>query len=432
MSKPHGRSADLAHRAQALTPGGVHSNVRLSAPRTVFEYGKGAWLYDVDGNDYVDYLLGQGPMFLGHAPEVVSKAVTEAVHRGSVFGGQHVLENTAAELVLATLGWADQVRFALTGTEANQLALRLARAATGRRRFLRFEGHYHGWLDNVLAQTAAGRQAPASAGQLESHLADSIAVPFNDPDSVSHALSDHGDDVAAIIVEPVMCNNGVIEPEAGYLEELRRLATLHGAILVFDEVITGFRIDAAGAVGRLGVAPDLATYGKAMAGGWPVSALAGRAELMKLIGSPGVNHSGTFNSNMPGMAAVAATLTQLREPGIYDQVSRHGSEVQRGLLEVAASREVPMRVQGLPMAFHLSFGQHSPAQSYADLDTIDLKRYVEFAHTLAEHGIWAATRGVWYVSTAHDDVALKAVLERFDSALASFCAAPEAGAAPER
>jgi glutamate-1-semialdehyde 2,1-aminomutase len=414
------RSQELNRRAEQLTPGGVHSNVRLSSPRVAFDRGKGAWLFDVDGNDYVDYLLGQGPMFLGHAPEEVNHAVVDALNRGSVFGGQHALENTALELMLDTLGWADQARFGLTGTEADQLALRLARAATGRRRFLRFEGHYHGWLDNVLSKTVNGSSVVASAGQLPSHLSDSVVVPFNDPAALSQALDGHGPDIAAIILEPVMCNNGVIPPEAGFLEEVRRLADAHGSVLVFDEVITGFRVAPAGAVGRFGVTPDLATYGKAMAGGWPVSAVAGRAELMSLISPEGVNHSGTFNSYMAGMAAVTSSLTQLREPGVYERLSDHGKQVQRGLVEVAAARDVPMRVQGLPMAFHLSFGDHDPVRSYDELQRVDLGRYADFAHVLAAHGIWVAPRGVWYVSTAHGQGELDAVLERFDTALAAF------------
>lgn len=413
------RSAEFARHAAALTPGGVHSNVRLTAPRITFERGKGPWLFDVDGNDYVDYLLGQGPMFLGHAPEELNDAVSQALQQGSVFGGQHILENNAAELMLDSLSWADQVRFGLTGTEADQMALRLARAATGRRRFLRFAGHYHGWLDNVLTSWAGGEPAPASAGQLPSHLQDSVTVPFNDTGTLARTLGEQGDEIAAIILEPVMCNNGVIAPEPGFLEAVRRLADEHGAVLIFDEVITGFRVGLSGAAGRFGVIPDLATYGKALAGGWPVSAVAGKAEVMGLIGGDGVNHSGTFNAYMPGMAAVIGSLTQLREEGAYDRLNEHGTGLQQGLLEVAAGRGVPMRVQGLPMAFHLSFGEHEPVRSHAELQRLDLARYASFSHVLAEHGVWVAGRGVWYVSTAHGPAELDAVLERFDAALAN-------------
>jgi glutamate-1-semialdehyde 2,1-aminomutase len=356
-------------------------------------------------------------MFLGHSPEDVNQAVVEALHRGSVFGAQHALENTALELMLDTLSWADQARFGLTGTEADQLALRLARAATGRRRFLRFEGHYHGWLDNVLSKTVDGAAVAASAGQLSSHLDDSLVAPFNDPATLSRALEEHGHDVAAIILEPVMCNNGVIPPDAGFLAEVRQVADAHGAVLIFDEVITGFRLGPSGAVGQYGVTPDLATYGKAMAGGWPVSAIAGRADLMSMIGVDGVNHSGTFNSYMAGMAAVTSSLTQLRRPGVYERLSEHGTQLQQGLLDVAAARGIPMRIQGLPMAFHLSFGDHEPVRSYAELQRVDLGRYAEFAHVLAAHGVWVAPRGVWYVSTSHGQSELNAVLERFDGAL---------------
>ncbi len=417
LTRPRTRSEELAARARELTPGGVHSNVRMAGPKVCVERGAGAWLWDVDGNDYVDYLLGQGPMFLGHAPAAVNAAVTQALQRGSVFGAQHVLENAAGEILLDTLGWAEQVRFGLSGTEADQAALRLARAATGRRKFLRFEGHYHGWLDNVLSTFADGQALPASAGQLASHLADSVVVPFNDVTALQSALDEHGSDIAAIILEPMMCNNGAIPPRDGFLNDVRWLADKHGAVLIFDEVITGFRISPNGAVGRYGVTPDLATFGKAMAGGWPVSALAGRADLMGLIGTGEVNHSGTFNSSVPATAAVIAALTQLRDDPPYERIADHGTRLQAGLAEVAARHGVPLNIHGLPMAFHVSFAEPQLVQSYADLKGLDLPRYNAFVRVLAQHGVWVAGRGIWYVSAAHTDRELTVVLERFDTAL---------------
>ncbi len=415
-----GGSAELAAAAARLTPGGVHSNVRLTSPQVHFDRGEGAWLFDVDGNDYVDYLLGQGPAFLGHAPAEVVRAVADAAGRGTVFGAQNALEGQAAELMLDSLGWAEQVRFGLTGTEADQAALRVARAATGRTRFLRFEGHYHGWLDNVLARTEQGRSVPASKGQLPTGLAESVVVPFNDAAAVGAAVREHGDDLAAIILEPVMCNNGVIAPEPGFLAEVRRLATEHGIVLIFDEVITGFRLGLSGAVGSFGVQPDLATYGKALAGGWPVSALAGRADLMGLIGAGGVNHSGTFNAYLPGVAAVVAALTVLRDTDPYQRVAEHGSELQRGLREIAAELDVPLTVQGLPMAFHVSFGRQSQLRSYADLAALDLDGYAKFTHVLARRGVWAASRGVMYVSAAHGERELQTTLDRYRAALRAW------------
>ncbi|WP_166354903.1 aspartate aminotransferase family protein [Phytoactinopolyspora limicola] len=410
------RSAELGRRARDITPGGVHSNVRLAGPMVFFERGAGAWLFDVDGHTYVDYLLGQGPNFLGHAPARVNQAVADAARRGSVFGAQHVLENRAGELFLDTVAWAERVRFGLTGTEADQAALRLARAATGRTKFVRFEGTYHGWLDNVLVANVAGVNAPASAGQLAHHLDDTYFVPYNDADALAAALALH-DDVAAVVVEPVMCNSGAIPPRPGYLERVRQLCDQHGVVLIFDEVITGFRVALGGAAERFGVTPDLAVYGKAMAGGWPVSALAGRAALMDMFARD-VNHSGTFNSSMAACAAVIETLTILREDPPYARLEAFGSTLMDSIQELGAKHGLPVRTQGLPMAFHVSFGDPEPIHEHAGLARLDLGRYARFAKTLVRHGLWVAGRGIWYVSTRHGDDELTVTLERLDAALA--------------
>ncbi|WP_166355656.1 aspartate aminotransferase family protein [Phytoactinopolyspora limicola] len=412
------RSSELRAGAVSITPGGVHSNVRLAGPPVFFERGQGAWLYDADGNDYVDYLLGQGPNFLGHAHAAVNDAVASAVRRGTVFGAQNVLENEAGELFLDSVGWADRVRFGVTGTEMDQAALRLARAATGRTKFVRFEGTYHGWLDNVLVTTVDGAPAPVSAGQLAHYLADSYVVPYNDAEALRALLAEH-DDVAAVILEPVMCNSGAIEPRSGYLDEVRRLCDQHGVVLIFDEVITGFRLALGGAAERFAVTPDLAVYGKAIAGGWPVAALAGKASLMDMFAG-GVNHSGTFNSSVPACAAVTAALTVLREDPPYKRVEEHGTRLMDGIRQLGAARGLPLRVQGLPMAFHVSFGDPEPIYDYAGLARIDLARYARFADTLVDHGVWVAARGIWYVSAAHGETELATALERFEAALSDL------------
>ncbi|NED97887.1 aminotransferase class III-fold pyridoxal phosphate-dependent enzyme [Phytoactinopolyspora alkaliphila] len=414
------RSAELGARAVGITPGGVHSNVRLAGPGVFFERGEGAWLFDADGNDYVDYLLGQGPNFLGHAPAVVNNAVAGAARRGSVFGAQHSLENEAGELFLDSVGWAERVRFGVTGTEVDQAALRLARAATGRSKFVRFEGTYHGWLDNMLVTTVDGVTGPASAGQLAHHLDDTYFLPYNDIAALSATLAER-DDVAAVIAEPVMCNSGAIVPRDGYLQQVRQLCDRHGVVLIFDEVITGFRLALGGAAERFGVTPDLGVYGKAMAGGWPVAALAGKAELMDMFAG-GVNHSGTFNSSVPACAAVTAALTALREDPPYKRVEDHGAKLMAGIRELGASHGVPVRVQGLPMAFHVSFGDPDQVWDYAGMARLDQVRYARFAEVLVDHGVWVAPRGIWYVSAAHSERELEVVLQRFEAALGDFVA----------
>lgn len=405
-------SGALRLRAVARVPGGVHSNVRLDGPATFIKRARGAWLYSVDGDDYVDYLLGQGPNFLGHAPEFLTSAVYDASREGLIYGGQGELEVRAAEILCEALGWADMVRFGVTGTEAVQAALRLARAVTGRSRVIRFEGHYHGWLDNLLIAKNGESWGTASAGQLASHLDDFTILPWNDADLLAQVLDQEGDQVAAVIMEPVMINTGVIEPQPGYLERVRRLCSQHGIVLIFDEVISGFRLGPGGAVGRFGVVPDLATYGKAIGGGYPVSALVGGSKLMRRLGTGEVNHAGTFNASVPAMAALIATLERLRDNPPYAAIGEHGRQLMDGIRGISEELGEPLRVEGLPMAFHVSFGDNV-ITDHRSLQRLDLARYADLANALVQHGIWVARRGVWYVSAAHGPGELDEALTRF-------------------
>jgi glutamate-1-semialdehyde 2,1-aminomutase len=409
-------SERMSSAARRILPGGVDSNVRLDGAALFFARGEGAWLWDVDGHDYVDYLLGQGPAFLGHAPRPVIEAVSEAVRNGMVFGAQHPLELDAAERFLRVLGWPGMVRFGSSGTEMVQAALRLARAATGRRRVIRFEGHYHGWLDNVHVSIGPHGALPASAGQLAEHLRELVVLPWNDLGAVEEVMAAEGHDVVAVIMEPMMINAGAIEPRPGYLEGVRDLCDRHGTILVFDEIITGFRIALGGAAERYGVVPDLATYGKAMAGSWPVAALAGRADLMERFGSGEVTHAGTFNANVMGMAAVDATLLVLESEPPYERLRLIGGGLIEGLRELGERHSLPLHVQGLPMAFHVSFGTQD-ATDHRTLQALDAARYRALAERLVEAGVWVARRGVWYLSAAHGPREVEVTLERVESAL---------------
>jgi glutamate-1-semialdehyde 2,1-aminomutase len=419
-----GRSSQLsdqwAARAAMRLPGGVNSNVRLDGPSLFFERGQGAWLWDVDGYDYVDYLLGQGPAFLGHAPEPILAAVTEASRRGMVFGAQHQLEVEAAELLCDNLGWPDMVRFGSSGTEVVQAALRVARAATGRTKFLRFEGHYHGWLDNVLMVYGREGPSPASEGQLARHLDDCIVIGWNDLDALEAVLESRGSELAAILMEPMMLNAGAIEPRPGYLEGVRSLCDRYGVVLIFDEIITGFRLAAGGAAERYGVIPDLATFGKAMAGGWPVGALVGRGELMKPIGTKKVNHSGTFNANVMSSAAVVATLQVLKEDPPYERIERITADLTKGLHEVAEENSIPLRIQGVPGAFHASLSATDvEVCEYRDLDRLDAHGYLDLADRMIASGIWVSGRGIWYLSSRHGEREVEVTLDRCREAFAA-------------
>lgn len=415
-------TASWIARAERVIPGGVSSNVRLTAPRRFFTRGSGARLWDVEGREYVDYLLGQGPAFLGHAHPAVTKAVADATASGMVYGAQHPLEVLAAERFLQAVTWADQVRFGVSGTESDQAALRLARAATGRRRVLRFAGTYHGWLDNVLIDYRNGT-APASAGQPEDALGDWIVIPYNDPAALRAAFAEHADQIAAVIAEPVMCNNGVIAPIDGFLQLLRDACTSAGTVLIFDEVITGFRLALGGAAEYYGVTPDLAVYGKALAGGWPVSALAGRRELMSRFATGGVNHSGTFNASVMAAAAVVATLDVLVTHPPYARIRAHGSALMTNLIALGDKHGIRLRVQGLPAAFHVGIAtdptdNNEPITDYAGLARLNLDRYAELASLFAKQGLWVAGRGVWYVSAAHTDDDAHDALAAVDTVLA--------------
>ncbi|HZQ81007.1 MAG TPA: aspartate aminotransferase family protein [Gaiellaceae bacterium] len=418
--RPLSRSRRLDKRARKVIPGGVNSNVRLESPPVTFSHGRGAWLWDVDGNDYVDYLLGQGAAFLGHGAREVVDAVQQASRGGLVYGSRHALEFEAAELLCSTVRWPEMVRFGSTGSEMVQAAIRVARAATSRPRFVRFEGHYHGWFDNVLVAPGTDATTPASAGQPADALAASILLPWNDLASVEHAFERYRDEIAAVLMEPMMLNAGAIVPRPQYLAGVRELCDRHDAILIFDEVITGFRLALGGAADRFGVFPDLAVYGKALGGGWPAAALAGRADIMSLFGTREVNHSGTFNGNVMAMAAVRASLLALRNDPPYARIERLGSRLADELRRLGGELSLPLNVQGLPVALHVSFGPGEEIVDARGLEACDSARYRRFAEALAEAGVWVAARGIWYLSAAHAERELDVTVERVAAALATL------------
>ena len=415
-----GASQEWVARAAKVLPGGVSSNVRLAVHDTVFARASGPRLYDLQGRDYIDYLLGQGPAFMGHAHPEVNRAVAAAVGDGMDYGAQSTHESEATEKLLAAIGWADMARLGVSGGESDHGALRLARGATGRRLVIRFAGLYHGWYDNVLMAWDGNTGGVASKGQYPDQLADWIVLPYNDLAAAEAAFAERGDEIAAVILEPMVCNSGALMPVPGFLEGLRELCTRNGSVLIFDEVITGFRLARGGAAERYGITPDLAVYGKALAGGWPVSALAGRRELMELLGTGEINHSGTFNASVMASAAVSATMDWLTTHDPYPGLEQWGTRLMDGLAEVGRELGTNLHVQGLPMAFHLSFADtDEPAVDNLTLSAMDLARYARFATDLAEAGIWAAGRGIWYVSTTHGESELDETLSRFRTALQS-------------
>jgi glutamate-1-semialdehyde 2,1-aminomutase len=417
------RQTELQERALQALAGGVSSNTRLLNPHLIIDHGRGCRIWDADGREYIDYLLGQGPNFLGYAhPRVVEKVV-EAQRAGVIYAATHPLEITAAERLLAALVWPETVRFGSSSTEMVQAALRIARAATGRRRIIQFYGHYHGWMDNIHVRRDGNKAVPFSKGQLPEALADNIVIPWNDVVALERAFAEHADEIAAVIMEPVMLNAGSIVPADGYLQYARDLCSKRGAVLVFDETITGFRVALGGAAARYAVTPDLAVYGKAMAAGYPCAALVGSRALFAGVADGSVTHAGTFNGNVIAASAVVASLDELERDGVYDQVEAIGAAVMDGLRELASSHGIALHLQGLPMAFHASFNPSgSTMDSYDDLLALDSARYGTLATVLIEHGVWVAYRGIWYVSVAHGSADVAETLERTDVAFGAWTA----------
>jgi glutamate-1-semialdehyde 2,1-aminomutase len=420
-----GRQQALQDRARAALAGGVSSNTRLLNPLLIAERAAGCRLWDADGTEYIDYLLGQGPNFLGYAhPRVVEKVIA-AQRDGVIFAATHVREIEAAERMLDALGdWAQTMRFGSSSTEMVQAAIRMARAATGRTVVLRFNGHYHGWVDTIFSRDGGPQAAPASPGQAESALREVLTIEWNDAQAFECAVASRGDDVAAVIMEPIMINSGVIEPAPGYLETVRRICEQRGIVLIFDETISGFRLALGGAAQRYGVHPDLAIYGKAMAAGYPCAAIAGRRDLFAQVATGAVTHAGTFNGNVIAAAAVLASLDELASGEVYQRVGEVGTALMAALRACAADGMPGLRLQGLPMAFHASFGaEDEPFTSYGQLKQRDQERYARFAVALFGQGVWVARRGIWYVSAAHTQADVTETVDRVRAAIKVFTAA---------
>lgn len=408
-------------RAQRSLCAGVSTSMRrMARPYPLYFYrGEGPRIFDVDGNSHLDYTLAWGPLILGHAPAPVVSAVERHLARGFTFGAQHDLEFEVAERLTRIIPCADLVCYANSGTEIVQVALRLARAATGRSRFLKFEGHYHGWDDSVLVsyhpEADAARKAdsapiPVGSGQ-RPHYHDALIAEWNDRSAVERLFESHGGELAAVICEPLLCNSGCISPEPGFLEFLRQITRDNESLLIFDEVITGFRLSLQGAQGHYGVTPDLATYAKAVGGGMPLSVLAGKQQFMSLIAEGKVVHAGTLNGNPPALAAANATLDILEQDNgaIYQSIWRNGERLRCGLEGLLREAGLNVVTSGGGPVFHVSF-MESAARNYRETLAADRALYADFALALLDEGVLALPDGRWYVSAAHQEKEIEETL----------------------
>ncbi|HEY8474177.1 MAG TPA: aspartate aminotransferase family protein [Natronosporangium sp.] len=415
----------LYQAACRVIAGGVSSDIRRSSsdrPPLYVDRAYGSRLWDVDGNEYVDYVLGQGPLLFGHSHPAIIEAVSRQLARGQVYSAQHPLEVTVAELVCELVPCAELVRFNSVGSEAVQAAWRLARGLTGRPKVLKFEGHYHGWYDQALVSvhppvTEAGpadrpRPVPGSAGQLRSATDDLVIAPWNDLPAFERLLDEHAGEIAAVVLEPLLCNTGCIEPADGFLAAVRERTRRDGIVLIFDEVITGFRLAPGGAQQWYGVTPDLAVFGKAMAGGFPLSCIAGRADVLEPIVTGKVGHAGTFNSNPIVMAAAAAALGLIQEHGdaLYQPLRERGRRLAAGIAERAEAAGVDVLTSGPGPMVQVYHTDRPAIGNYRDFASIDRTRTQRFHAALLEQGVNTVSRGLWFLSTAHDDADIEQTL----------------------
>lgn len=428
------RSARLYAEASKYLPGGVSSDIRLTAkPFPLFySHGKGSRLWDVDGNEYIDYVLGQGPLILGHSNPGLVAAVQEQVALGQIYGGQHEGEVALARKICELVPCAEMVRFNNIGSEAVHGAVRLARGFTGRSKVIKFEGHYHGWLDTALISVhppldQAGPYAhpaavPGSGGQAASALGDMVVLPWNDLDVLAAAFEEHRDEIAAVIMEPWLCNTGCIGPVPGYAEGVKQLCQEHGALLIFDEVITGFRLGLGGAQSYIGVTPDLAVFAKAIAAGFPLSAIAGRADVMSQITRREVMHAGTFNSNPIVVAAGLAAIAELErdENAAHKRMFQLGARLRDGIKTIGERVGIPLLVDGPGPMLSVYFTEKEAVRNYRDYAQTDLAQAQLFVSRLVEHGVRIIGRGLWFLSAAHTEADIDETLNRVEAVLASM------------
>jgi glutamate-1-semialdehyde 2,1-aminomutase len=408
-------SLECYERSQRSLAGGVSTALRRAAQPypLFFDHGRGSRVTDVDGNEYIDYTLAWGPLILGHAPPAVNDAVSRQLALGHTFGAQHRLEYQAAEALCAAIPCADRVAFANSGTEIVQVALRLARAVTKRPLYLKFEGHYHGWDDSVLVGYKLTREqfnspSPAAVGSGQRPWSGAVMARWNHVESVEKAFAEHADQISAIICEPLLCNSGCISAEPGFLQFLRDITSRNGSLLIFDEVITGFRLSLGGGQEFYGVTPDLATFAKATGAGLPLSVLAGRLEFMRWIADGVVVHAGTLNGNPLALAACVAALRELT-PEVYERLHRLGTRLRQGLESILRGKGIPVVTTGEGPCFQLHLQQERPIE-YRDTLAHDKVLYSTFLMGLLDEGVLALPDGRWYISAAHDDAAIDATL----------------------
>lgn len=410
----------LWSRAQSVIPGGVNSPVRafksVGMSPLIVSKAKGSMIYDVEGKGYIDLVMSWGPLILGHAHAEIIRSVEKALRDGSSFGALSEREILLAEMVCKAVPSVEKIRFVSSGTEAAMTAVRLARAFTQRSKIIKFEGCYHGHSDFLLAKAGSGLATyglPGSAGVPIEAAASTIVLPFNDVEAVEKILREFPNHIACILLEPIPANMGVVLPKPGYLEFLRKICNQNGALLVFDEVISGFRVSWGGAQELLNVRPDLTILGKIIGGGLPVGAVGGRKEIMELLAPLGpVYQAGTLSGNPAAMAAGLKTLELLREKGNYEKLEELGKNLQEGLEEILEKRKIKGRVQRVGSLMTLFFADQ-PVENYEDVEKSDSKKFVGFFQKMFKKGIFLPPSAfeAWFLSLAHTKKDIQKIIQ---------------------
>jgi glutamate-1-semialdehyde 2,1-aminomutase len=418
-------SRKLFEAAQRVIPGGVDSPVRafraVGGQPLFIDRAAGAYIWDADGNRYIDYVLSWGPLILGHANPQVVKALQQAVERGTSYGAPTARETELAELVIELVPSAEQVRFVNSGTEATMSVLRLARAYTGRDKIIKLQGNYHGHADFLLVQAGSGVATlglPDSPGVPKGTTRDTLTAPFNDLEAIRQLFKAQGDEIAGIILEPVAGNMGVIPPIEGYLAGLRELCNQYGALLIFDEVMTGFRVALGGAQEYYGVIPDLTALGKVIGGGLPVGAYAGRREIMQTVAPAGAMYqAGTLSGNPLAMTAGIETLKALREPGVFDNLVEHTMKLCEGIGAAAEAAGVPVFQTQVGTMF-CTFFTDQPVTNWDSAATSDTRLYARFFQAMLERGVYLAPSQfeAGFFSTAHTPEIVVATIQAAQTA----------------
>lgn len=422
-------SSDLFERAQRLIPGGVNSPVRAfrSVGGTPFftKKANGATLTTADDQELIDFVCTWGPAIHGHNHPVIREAIAEALEKGTSFGTPNPYEVEMAELLVEMVPSLEKIRMVNSGTEATMTAIRLARGYTKRNKIIKFEGCYHGHVDSLLIKAGSGALTlgnPDSAGIPESFAAETIVLPFNDLQSVAAAFEKYGDDIAGIILEPYPANIGLIFPKPGYLQGLRDLCSKHKSVLIFDEVMTGFRVSAGGVQTREGITPDLTTLGKIIGGGLPVGALGGKAEIMDYLAPLGpVYQAGTLSGNPLAMAAGIASLTLLKNGDVYDRLEKMGTQVKETIESTLNEIGLPAQIPQVGSMFCLYFTD-KPVENLDDATATDTDRFNQHFHTCLASGVYIPPSKYEgnFISTAHDSGAIDQACDVFAKALRSL------------